>query len=83
MSGYKGHNNLHVLDAFANEEVPALDMLHAPMMLRVVGHRNARLVIHREVRRGLNRIAEVGHETSKVKRLLGGLRARHDLGLAR
>ena len=82
MSGYKGHNNLHVLDAFANEEVPALDMLHAPVVLGIVRHVASALAI-RSQRRGPGlTVTKALDEFTQVDHVLRRLGKRDDLGLA-
>ena len=49
VSRHEGDNDVQVLDAFPNEEMPSFNMFHARMMLRVVRHGNRRLVVHGEV----------------------------------
>ena len=49
MRAHKGHDDLHVLDALANEEVPALHVFDAPSMLRVVGDRDGGFVVVKQI----------------------------------
>jgi hypothetical protein len=51
--GDKGAADLMVLNQFANEEVPALDVLDLALMLRVVGHINSRFVVNKKIRQSL------------------------------
>ena len=51
LSGDVWHHELEVLDALADEEVAALDVLHAVVVLRVVRDVARALAVGRELRR--------------------------------
>ena len=53
VSTHEGHDEMPVLHALANEEMPTLDMLHAAVVLRVVRDGDRRLVVDGKVRRPL------------------------------
>ena len=57
MGGHERHTNVVCFDEFSNEEMLPLDMLHAGVVLRIVGHIDGRLIVALQVRR----LAEVMH----------------------
>ena len=45
------NTHLVLLNTFTHEEVPAINMFHAPKVLRVVSHFDSGLVVHMQVDR--------------------------------
>ena len=83
-SGHEGDANAVTFNELPHEEVPTVDMLHAAVVLRVVGYIDGRAVVNVEIDGFTRRVkTELGTQVREVYGLLGRLRSGHDLGLAR
>ena len=67
----EGDDNLQVLHALADEEVAPLHVLHPRVVLRVVGHRNRRLIIHVQMCRLVVAEAQIREERAQRNGLFG------------
>ena len=77
------HDKLHGLDHVPDIEVPALDMLRAPVVLGVVGEIASTLIVRPAARGPRRRLPEACEEFAEVNEILSPLGEGIDLGLTR
>ena len=83
MGGHEGYDDLVVLNAFADEEMPPLDVLHLRMVLRVVRRGDRGLAVAVKLCWLIVAETQVVDDGRKGDRLASSLRSCHNLGLAR
>ena len=70
-----GYPELHVLDTFADKEVPAIDVLGARMKFWIIGDSDGGLVVHAHLQRLGGTVSEFVEELREVERKIASLAA--------
>src|SRR5487761_1715179 len=73
LSAHKGGCNQPILHSIPKPKYPKGEVLHLPMVLRVLAHCNGRLIVHSEQRWTRNLVPKLPHELAHPQDLLSGL----------